>query len=788
MPLSSKKQKNPSSLKKLIIPSSFQKHHPSLIMPSSPEKRLQGTAPSSLDGNEHIRLFMDKLTATTNVAQYVNLPMIAVMGDTSSGKSSLLSSISGVELPSASELTTRCPIMLQMKKADKCSAQVSVNLKNPKKNEIKAFETRFIAEDKWATITEAIRAAQDYIIQSTGKQVANDIVSVQVNGPFCEDLTLVDLPGIVRARGVNESQTISNDIQSLINEYLQNKRCIILAVVPANVDFHNSQILADASRVDPGTTRTLPVITKPDLIDQGGEKDVRDLLLGLKTEKFEKGFHMVMGRGQAALNNKQSIQAGLEKEEHYFDRTSPWNDISDRSLFGTKQLRIKLGDLYLDIIRASLPDIIQEMQDKKENATDTLSEIGTVHTTTVEKRLFVTEVVGEIKRHVSSHICGSPTTVEHTGVAKFYDACDTFKNKINQGQLADTSAIKIGMDVLVQDTQEIVGGKVGWIKGNNFYIVYNGFLEYDRPTFVGSQIQGLSRPEEKGWVGLSKKKAVIVSLGGGCYKTLNPIPAELVRRNPQWIQSMITKRRTYELPIFVDPVIFRGLVMQFIEDDWITPCCDIIEAVKSLFDEAMVYFMKEATILDKYPKFKECIRKFFDMVSRELLKDLEKDIDKYIKKEQETPYTQDASLFDMLQQKRVDWFLQEIRVALSLDQPNLQNQNITKATVKTVVDTFAAKIMDKSVDEYMAEEMVNALDAYGKVASKRCIDHVPILCLDHTKKFSTTIENHLLALSDIALDRLIVDSVGSQAKREQLQKEVQELEAGLAVLASLLTI
>ena len=69
----------------------------------------------SLQGNEEIRAFMDKLTATTDVSKYIDLPMIAVMGDTSSGKSSLLSSLSAVELPSASELTTRCPIMLQMK-------------------------------------------------------------------------------------------------------------------------------------------------------------------------------------------------------------------------------------------------------------------------------------------------------------------------------------------------------------------------------------------------------------------------------------------------------------------------------------------------------------------------------------------------------------------------------------------------------------------------------------------------------------------------------------------------
>ena len=73
-------------------------------------------------------------------------------------------------------------------------------------------------------------------------------------------------------------------------------RCVILAVHPCNVDFHNSQILAEAKKVDPQTKRTIPVLTKPDLIDDGAEHNVKDLLLGKKTDKFELGFHMVKGR------------------------------------------------------------------------------------------------------------------------------------------------------------------------------------------------------------------------------------------------------------------------------------------------------------------------------------------------------------------------------------------------------------------------------------------------------------------------------------------------------------
>lgn len=84
----------------------------------------------SLRGIEKVRTFMDKLTATTNVSKYIDLPMIVVMGDTSSGESSLSSSLSTVELPSASERTTRCPIMLQMKCAQEKRAVVSLQWKD----------------------------------------------------------------------------------------------------------------------------------------------------------------------------------------------------------------------------------------------------------------------------------------------------------------------------------------------------------------------------------------------------------------------------------------------------------------------------------------------------------------------------------------------------------------------------------------------------------------------------------------------------------------------------------
>lgn len=53
------------------------------------------------------------------------IPQIAVMGDQSSGKSSVLEAISGVPFPRGSGLVTRCPTMVIMSKGANWRAEVS---------------------------------------------------------------------------------------------------------------------------------------------------------------------------------------------------------------------------------------------------------------------------------------------------------------------------------------------------------------------------------------------------------------------------------------------------------------------------------------------------------------------------------------------------------------------------------------------------------------------------------------------------------------------------------------
>lgn len=158
------------------------------------------------------------------------------MGDTSSGKSSLLSALTQIQLPRNDQITTRCPLRITMEQSATVSAQVGIrwDAKSHYANE-RAWTVRHLKT--WDGIDRVISEAQTTILKLGKIEVAFDVIEVKVFGPDCLDLTLTDLPGIVRSVSKHEPKSIISDIRRSIDFYLANPRCVILAVHPANVDF-----------------------------------------------------------------------------------------------------------------------------------------------------------------------------------------------------------------------------------------------------------------------------------------------------------------------------------------------------------------------------------------------------------------------------------------------------------------------------------------------------------------------------------------------------------------------
>jgi interferon-induced GTP-binding protein Mx1 len=123
-------------------------------------------------------------------------------------------------------------------------------------------------------------------------------------------------------------------------------------------------ILQNAQVVDPEGLRTIAVITKPDLIDEGSEQGVIDLLLN-RRRSLHWGYHVVKLRGQQDLNKKVTLPEALQKEAKFFNSKPIWREVP-KNLVGVANLKVKLVELLQDIVIKSLPAIIQEIDDQLE--------------------------------------------------------------------------------------------------------------------------------------------------------------------------------------------------------------------------------------------------------------------------------------------------------------------------------------------------------------------------------------------------------------------------------------
>ena len=192
------------------------------------------------------------------------------MGDQSSGKSSVLEAISGIPFPRGSGLVTRCATQLTMKSVPEgypWRAHVTVDWSKPQPSASGEVATP-------AALTEKIEELTNILCASDSSTFSTDAIVVRVESPGAPDLTLIDLPGIVRTHTAGQDPGVIGQVNALINTYLKQDRTIVLAVVPANQDIATIDILERARAVDTEGVRTLGVLTKPDLIGPGSEDEV----------------------------------------------------------------------------------------------------------------------------------------------------------------------------------------------------------------------------------------------------------------------------------------------------------------------------------------------------------------------------------------------------------------------------------------------------------------------------------------------------------------------------------
>lgn len=81
-----------------------------------------------------------------------------------------------------------------------------------------------------------------------------------------------------------------------------------------------NETLEKAEEVDPDGIRTLGVLTKPDLVDKGAEKDVIDLVERRK-HHLKLGWHILRNAGQVELAYPVADRHATERS--FFAEKSP---------------------------------------------------------------------------------------------------------------------------------------------------------------------------------------------------------------------------------------------------------------------------------------------------------------------------------------------------------------------------------------------------------------------------------------------------------------------------------
>lgn len=166
------------------------------------------------------------------------------------------------------------------------------------------------------------------------------------------NLTLVDLPGITKVPVGDQPPDIETQIRGIILDHIEKDSCLILAVSSATTDLANSYALKLAREVDPLGRRTIGVITRLDLMDDG--TDARDIFDG-KLLPLHHGYIGVVNRSQKDIKNDKNIVAAMEHERQFFMNHESYRDIAHR--LGTPYLQKVLNQKLMEHIRDLLPQL-----------------------------------------------------------------------------------------------------------------------------------------------------------------------------------------------------------------------------------------------------------------------------------------------------------------------------------------------------------------------------------------------------------------------------------------------
>ncbi|KAI6107747.1 P-loop containing nucleoside triphosphate hydrolase protein [Pisolithus croceorrhizus] len=319
----------------------------------------------------------------TGVQRDIDLPTIAVIGNQSAGKSSLIESISGITLPRSQGTCTRCPTECKLTQADTpwaCVVKlhfITDERDSPIKATVLTFggaiSNKFHVEERVRRAQRAIlnpntdykKFLEGYEVPSGANETSfsRNYVSLEISGRELADLSFVDLPGLIASVGHAGNANDIDLVKSLVISYIEKPSCLILLTVACETDFENQGAHHLAKQYDPNGKRTVGVLTKPDRIPLGEEESWIRLIRN-EVEHLDNNWYCVKQPSSRDISLGINWMEARSMEKEFFAGERPWSGLDSHlhQFLGTGRLTERLSAILAELIARRLPEIQDELQ------------------------------------------------------------------------------------------------------------------------------------------------------------------------------------------------------------------------------------------------------------------------------------------------------------------------------------------------------------------------------------------------------------------------------------------
>eukprot|EP00658_Telonema_sp_P-2_P037755 TRINITY_DN2713_c0_g2_i1.p1 TRINITY_DN2713_c0_g2~~TRINITY_DN2713_c0_g2_i1.p1 ORF type:complete len:362 (+),score=105.69 TRINITY_DN2713_c0_g2_i1:30-1088(+) len=291
-----------------------------------------------------------------HLGQAVDLPQIVVVGSQSAGKSSVLENLVGHEfLPRGSNIVTRRPLVLHLFTSEEQYAEFG-----------------HLPDKQFTDFKEVLREieAETDRVCGPSKGISAHPILLKIYSPKVLNLAMVDLPGITKVAVGDQPADIEVQIRKMILTYIQRPSAMILALTAANTDLANSDALKLAREVDPTGVRTIGVVTKLDLMDQGTHAGE---ILQNRTIPLRLGYVGIVNRSQKDIDQGKTIEQHLKSETEFVSGHPVYSQLQN---VGAPQLGRFLNRELLRHIAAVLPDLKHRVVSQRDRHIAELDKMG----------------------------------------------------------------------------------------------------------------------------------------------------------------------------------------------------------------------------------------------------------------------------------------------------------------------------------------------------------------------------------------------------------------------------